>query len=64
MPLERPPGRGRPGVGRLRPTADHDDGPPGVRAIAAWAILLVDVDVAYDGPAALKLSRGHPYGLA
>jgi CheY-like chemotaxis protein len=24
----------------------------------------VDVDVAYDSPAALKLSRRHPYGLA
>jgi hypothetical protein len=24
----------------------------------------MDMDVAYDGPAALKLSRRHPYGLA
>jgi CheY-like chemotaxis protein len=32
--------------------------------MAASAILLVDVDVAYDGPAALELSRRYPYGLA
>jgi CheY-like chemotaxis protein len=30
--------------------------------MAASAILLLDV--AYDGPAALELSRRHPYGLA
>jgi DNA-binding response OmpR family regulator len=32
--------------------------------MAGSAILLVEVDVAYDGPAALKLSRCHSYGLA
>ena len=32
--------------------------------MAASAILLVDVEVAYDGPAALKLSRRDPCGLA
>jgi hypothetical protein len=32
--------------------------------VAASAILLVDVDVASDGPAALELSRRHLYGLA
>jgi hypothetical protein len=32
--------------------------------MAASAIPLVDVDVAYDGPVILKLSRRHPYGLA
>ena len=32
--------------------------------MVASAILLVDVDVAYDRPAALKLARRHPYGLA
>jgi len=30
--------------------------------MTASAILLVDVDVAYDGPAVLKLSRRHPTG--
>jgi hypothetical protein len=32
--------------------------------MAASAILHIDVDVACDGPAVLKLSRRHPYGLA
>jgi CheY-like chemotaxis protein len=32
--------------------------------MAASAILLVVVDVAYDGPTALELSRRHPYRLA
>jgi DNA-binding response OmpR family regulator len=32
--------------------------------MAASAILLVDVDVAYDGQVPLQLSRRHPYGLA
>ena len=44
--------------------ADRDDRPHRVGAIAASAILLVDVDVAYDSPAARILSRRHPYGLA
>ena len=47
-------------MGRSRRAADHDDDPHGVRAMAASVILLVDVDVAYDGPAALELSRRHP----
>jgi hypothetical protein len=32
--------------------------------MAASAILSVDVDVANDGPAAVQLSRRHPYGPA
>ena len=49
-------------MGRSRRAADHDDDPHGVRAMAASVILLVDVDVAYDGPAVLKLARRHPTG--
>ena len=60
MPLDGPPEREGPCVGRSRLAADHDDNPQGARAMAASAILLVDVDVAYDGPAALELSRRHP----